>query len=90
MAYIVSYVSLHPSYLKLPKDSDRAYACIIVKGNKEYEINQGTFMVKLNLAQSPCQTIPLCQDNHEVIVHGRLVEFERGLTMTIRANSAKV
>lgn len=90
MACITSFVSLHPSYLKLQNDSDGAYACIIVKGNKEYEINQGTFMVKLKLAESLCQTIPLCQNDREVIVHGRLVEFERGLTMTIRANSAKV
>lgn len=90
MAYITSLVCLHPSYSKLQKDQDGSYACIIVKGNKEYEIHKGTFMVKLHLAESPCQIIPLCKDNHEIIVHGHLVEFERGLIMTIRANSAKV
>lgn len=90
MAFIASSVSLHPSNSRLDKDPDGSYACITVKGNKEYEINQGTFMVKLYLTESPCQIIPLCQDNHEVIVHGRLVEFERGLVMTITANPAKV
>lgn len=90
MAYIASPVLLNPSNSKSNKDPDGSYACIIVKGNKEYAINQGTFMVKLNLSETPCQIIPLCQDNHEVIVHGRLVEFERGLAMKIHANPAKV
>lgn len=90
MAFIATSMSLHSSYSKLDKDPDAYSACILVKGNQEYKINQGTFLVKLHLAGSQSQIITFCQDNHEVIVHGRLVEFERGLVMTIRANPAKM
>lgn len=90
MAFITSSVSLHPSYSKPQKDPDGYSACISVKGNEGYEINPGNFMVKLHLADLPGQIIPFCQGNHEIIVHGRLVEFERSLVMTICAHSAKV
>lgn len=90
MAFIASSMSLHSSYLKLEKDQDIYCACILAKGNIEYGINKEIFLVKLNLAESRSQIITLYQDDHEVIVHGRLVKFEGGLVMTIRANPAKM
>lgn len=83
-------MSLNSSYFKLKKDQDTYSACILVKGNMEYEINKGIFLVKLNMAESQSQITTFCQDDHEVIVHGRLVEFERGLVMTILANPTKM
>lgn len=83
-------MSLNSSYFKLKKYQDAYSACILVKGNMEYEINKGIFLVKLNMAESQSQITTFCQDDHEVIVHGRLVEFERGLVMTILANPTKM
>lgn len=90
MAFIASSILLHSSYLKLKNNSDAYSAYISTKGNMEYKINQGTFLVKLDLAESQSQIITFCKDDHEVIVHGRLVEFERGLVMKIRANPTKM
>lgn len=90
MAFIASSMSLNSSYFKLKKDQDAYSACILAKGNMEYEINKGIFLVKLNMAESQSQITTFCKDDHEVIVHGRLVEFERGLVMTILANPTKM
>lgn len=90
MAFIASSISLNSSYFKLKKDQDGYSGCISAKGNMEYEINKGIFLVKLDLAESQSQITTFCQDDHEVIVHGRLVEFERGLVMTILANPTKM
>lgn len=90
MAFIALSMSLHSSYLKLEKYQDAYSACILAKGNMEYKINKGIFLVKLNLAKSQSQITTFCQDDHELIVHGRLVEFERGLVMTILANPTKM
>lgn len=83
-------MSLHSNYLKQEKNQNAYSACILAKGNIEYKINKGIFLVKLNLAESQFQVTTFCQDDHEVIVHGRLVEFEKGLVMTILANPTKM
>lgn len=90
MAFIASSMSLHSSYLKLKKGHDEYSGYILAKGNMEYKINKGIFLVKLNLAESRSQITTFCQDDHELIVHGRLVEFERGMVMAILANPTKM
>lgn len=91
MACIASSISLHSSYLKPKKNHDAYSAYISAKGNTEYKINRGIFLVKLSMVKSQSQITTFCQDdNHEVIVHGRLVELERGLVMTILANPTKM
>lgn len=91
MACITSSMSLHSSYLKRKKDHDAYSAYISAKGNAEYKINKGIFLVKLSLAESQSQITTFCQDDdREVIVHGRLVEFDKGLVMTILANPTKM
>lgn len=91
MAYIASSMSLNSSYLKRKKNHDAYSAYISAKGNAEYNINKGIFLVKISVAESKSQITTFCQDDdREVIVHGRLMKFEKGLVMTILANPTKM